>query len=358
MLGSCTIGLGKVSAVSDPLATTAAPPGINPVNVDNWLREAGLVGPFTFSLIAGGKSNLTYRFTDASGDRYVLRRPPLGHVLATAHDVAREHRIISALQNSAVPVAPVVGLCTDDAVNGAPFSVMRFVDGVVLDSPAAGDAVPEAVRAHASDQLLDVMVALHSVDIDAVGLGELARRGGYLDRQLKRWKSQWDQSKSRDLPLMDQVHAGLIASQPEEHTVGIVHGDYRFGNCIVDPATGDLCAVLDWELCTLGDVLADIGYLLVYWSDPAGPQLAENDPSGRPGFPSRDEVVRRYTAATGRSVADIQYFEAFSCWRLACIAEGVLARYAAGVMGDSTGFDLALSQQRVDALAKRAAALL
>ncbi len=340
------------------MSAPLVPPGINSVNLDNWLGDVGLVGPFTYSLIAGGKSNLTYRVTDGEGGRYVLRRPPLGNVLATAHDVAREHRIISALQGSAVPVAPVVGLCVDNAVNDAPFYVMKFVEGVVLDSPAAGDAVNESVRARASEQLLDVMVELHKIDIDAVGLGELARRGGYLDRQLKRWKSQWDQSKTRELPLMDQLHAKLVSAQPEEHSVGIVHGDYRLGNCMVDPATGDLRAVLDWELCTLGDVLADIGYLLVYWSDPTGPQLADNDPSGRIGFPSRAEVVQRYSTATGRDVADIQYFEAFSCWRLACIAEGVLARYSAGVMGDSTGFDLAISQQRVDALAQRAAALL
>jgi aminoglycoside phosphotransferase (APT) family kinase protein len=326
--------------------------------VDAWLTGEGLVGPFTYSLIAGGKSNLTYRVTDGPGDRYVLRRPPLGHVLATAHDVAREHRIISALSGSAVPVAPVVGLCVDNDVNGAPFYVMRFVDGVVLDSPQAGDAVAEPVRARASEQLIDVMVALHSVDIDAVGLGELARRGGYLDRQLKRWKTQWDQSKTRELASMDAVHARLLELQPAERSVGIVHGDYRLGNCIVDPTSGDLRAVLDWELCTLGDPLADIGYLLVYWSDPTGPQLADNDPSGRAGFPSRSEMVQRYASATDRSVEDIQYFEAFSCWRLACIAEGVLARYAAGVMGDSTGFDLELSQRRVDALAQRAAALL
>jgi aminoglycoside phosphotransferase (APT) family kinase protein len=336
----------------------SVPPGINGSHVDRWLTDAGLQGPYTYDLIAGGKSNLTYRVTTNDGGRYVLRRPPLGNVLATAHDVAREHKIISALAGSAVPVAPVVGLCTDLSVNDAPFYVMRFVDGVVLDSPAAGAAVSESVRAAVSTNLIDTMVALHSIDVDAVGLGDLGKRTGYLDRQLRRWKSQWDQSKTRDLQAMDDVHARLVEVQPEQHNVGIVHGDYRLGNCMIDPATGSIAAVLDWELCTLGDVLADIGYLLVYWSDPTGPQLVENDPSGQMGFPARDDMVQRYAAATGRSVADIRYFEAFSCWRLAAIAEGVLARYAAGVMGDSTGFDLAASQLRVDLLAARAAALL
>jgi aminoglycoside phosphotransferase (APT) family kinase protein len=335
-----------------------APAGINPTNVERWLSNAGLSGPFSFDQIAGGKSNLTYRVTTADGGRYVLRRPPLGNVLATAHDVAREHKIISALAGSAVPVAPVVGLCTDLAVNDAPFYVMGFVDGVVLDSPEAGAKVGELVRAAASTNLIDTMVALHSIDVDEVGLGDLGKRTGYLDRQLRRWKTQWDNSKTRDLQLMDTVHARLVELQPEQHSVGIVHGDYRLGNCMINPTTGALNAVLDWELCTLGDVLADIGYLLVYWSDPTGPQLVDNDPSGQAGFPAREEMVRRYATATGRDVADIRYFEAFSCWRLAAIAEGVLARYAAGVMGDSTGFDLAASQLRVDALAARAAALL
>jgi aminoglycoside phosphotransferase (APT) family kinase protein len=334
-------------------------PGINTVAVDRWLSDVGqLSGPFSYELIAGGKSNITYRVTAGDGERYVLRRPPLGHVLATAHDVAREHKIISALHNSVVPVAPVVGLCADVSVNDAPFYVMKFVDGVVLDSPLAGSHVSEAVRSRSSDQLLKTMVDLHSIDVDVVGLGDLGKRTGYLDRQLRRWKSQWDQSKTRDLELMDSIHARLLAQQPEQHSVGIVHGDYRFGNLLIDPASGDLRAVLDWELCTLGDVLADIGYLLVYWSDPTGPQLAENDPSGQIGFPARSEMVARYAAATGRSVTDIRFFEAFSCWRLACIAEGVLARYAAGVMGDSTGFDMGASQLRVNALADRAAALL
>jgi aminoglycoside phosphotransferase (APT) family kinase protein len=272
--------------------------------------------------------------------------------------VAREFKIISALSGSSVPVASVVGLSTDPAVNDAPFYVMRFVDGVVLDSPAAGASVPVPVREAASTNLIDTMVRLHAVDVDAVGLGDLAKRDGYLPRQLKRWKTQWDAAKTRELPLMDQVHARLVEAAPEQHNVGIVHGDYRLGNCLIDPTSGALRAVLDWELCTLGDVLADIGYLLVYWSDPTGPQLAENDPSGQEGFPARDEIVRRYATATGRDVADIRYFEAFSCWRLASIAEGVLARYAAGVMGDSTGFDLAGSQRRVDLLVDRAAALL
>jgi aminoglycoside phosphotransferase (APT) family kinase protein len=340
--------------------SSAVPPGIDVDRVSVWLSDAGLVGPFSFDMIAGGKSNLTYRVVAANGAAFVLRRPPLGHVLATAHDVAREHRIISALSGSSVPVAPTVGVCTDDSVNGAPFYVMRFVDGVVLDSPAVGATIDVAARERASHDLIDTLVSLHSIDPDSIGLGDLAKRDGFLDRQLRRWKTQWDQAKTRELPLMDDVHRRLVAAQPAQRAAGIVHGDYRLGNCLVDPGTGALRAVLDWELCTLGDVLADVGYLLVYWSDP-GPgaqRVADNDPSGQEGYPSRDDMVQRYAASTGRDVAEIRYYEAFSCWRLASIAEGVLARYLAGVMGDASAFDTAGGASRVDALAIRASTLL
>ncbi len=340
--------------------TSVLPPGINADHLSAWLMDHGVGGPFEFSMIAGGKSNLTYRVLASDGSRYVLRRPPLGNVLATAHDVAREHKIISALAGSSVPVAPVVGLCTDNEVNDAPFYVMEFVDGVVLDSPAAGAAIDVAARKRASDALIDTLVNLHSIDPDAVGLGDLAKREGFLDRQLRRWQTQWDQAKTREQPLMDEVHRRLVAGQVPQRAAGIVHGDYRLGNCLVDPGSGSIQAVLDWELCTLGDVLADVGYLLVYWSDPGegAVRLAENDPSGQPGFPSRAEMVSRYSAATGRDTAEITYYEAFSCWRLASIAEGVLARYLAGVMGDASGFDTAGGAARVDALAERATRLL
>ena len=324
-----------------------------------WLGDhvPGATGPFRFDLIAGGRSNLTYRVACGDGTEFVLRRPPLGNVLATAHDMGREHRIIHALQGSSVPVAPTLGMCADESVNGAPFYVMGYVPGLVLDSPAAGQSLPLEGRINASHQLVDVLVRLHGIDPDTVGLGDLGRREGYLGRQLRRWSTQWANSRTRELPIVDEVHRRLEQHQPTQHTVGIVHGDYRLGNCLVDPATGELRAVLDWELCTLGDVLADVGYLLVYWSDEGGVRHAENDPSGSPGYPSRAQMVARYAAATGRDTAEISYYEAFSCWRLACIAEGVLARYKAGVMGD-TGVDMSQMDDRVAGLAQRSIVLL
>lgn len=334
-------------------------PGIDPVRVGAWLdaNVADSAGPYRFDLIAGGRSNLTFRVTAGDGTTFVLRRPPLGHVLATAHDMGREFRIISALQDSGVPVAPALGMCADDAVNGAPFYVMGYVEGKVLDSPSAGASISMEARATASQELIDVLVRLHSIDPASVGLGELGKRDGYLGRQLRRWSTQWANSKTRELPIVDEVHRRLEANQPAQSTSGIVHGDYRLGNCLTDPSSGHLRAVLDWELCTLGDVLADVGYLLVYWSDPTGPQLAENDPSGQPGYPSRAEMVERYARATGRDVAEIRYYEAFSCWRLACIAEGVRARYQAGVMGDDGGYAVT-AEDRVALLAQRSIDLL
>ena len=265
--------------------------GIDEAPVSAWLAAhvPGAVPPFSFALIAGGRSNLTYAVTDAAGRRVVLRRPPLGHVLATAHDMAREHRIISALVGTAVPVPTTFALCTDTDVNGAPFYVMSYVDGVVLDSPEKGAALPAAVRRDVAFDLVDVLAELHLVDVDAVGLGDLAKRTGYVERQLKRWSAQWRDSKTRELPAIEEVEAGLRARIPVQQAVTIAHGDYRFGNCLVDPAAGRLAGVLDWELCTLGDPLADVGYLRVYWTDPGDRRQPSQRPDGRRGLP----LVRR-----------------------------------------------------------------
>ncbi len=311
------------------------PEGIDHERVSAWLVEhvEGAVAPFRFSLIAGGRSNLTFTVTDAAGTRMVLRRPPTGAVLATAHDMAREHRIISAVGRTDVPVPPALGLCTDEEVNGAPFYVMGYVDGVVLDHPdKVVDMVP-AVRRAAGEHLIDVLADLHAVDVDEIGLGDLARRDGYIERQLKRWRGQWEQSKTRELPAVDEVAERLARRVPPQHGVSIAHGDYRFGNCLTDTATGRIAAVLDWELCTLGDPLADVGYLGVYWSDPGDEQLRPNDPTGVEGFPTYAELLERYAARTGRDLAGIDYYRAFASWRLAVISEGVYARFLHGSMG-------------------------
>ena len=222
----------------------------------------------------------------------MLRRPPLGHVLATAHDMAREHRIIAAVGTTAVPVPPALGLCTDVDVNGAPFYVMGYVDGVVLDSPEkAGAARPGDARRRPAPTSIDVLADLHDVDVDAVGLGDLARRDGYIERQLKRWTTQWANSKTRELPAIDEVADAPRRAHPRAaRASSIAHGDYRFGNCLTDPDVGRIAAVLDWELCTLGDPLADVGYLGVYWTDPGHaerpPQRPVRRSRGSPPTPS------------------------------------------------------------------------
>ena len=339
--------------MSQPDAPT--PDGIDVERVTRWLSDhiEGATGPFRFDLIAGGRSNLTFRVTGADGTRYVLRRPPLGHVLATAHDMAREHRVIAAVGSTGVPVPPALGLCSDDEVNGAPFYVMGFVDGEVLDSVEKASKLDPELRLSASYHLIDVLADLHAVDIDAVGLGDFAKREGYVERQVKRWSTQWENSKTRELPAIDEVATRLRERMPVQQGVAIAHGDYRFGNCLTDVAAGRISAVLDWELCTLGDPLADVGYLGVYWTDEPGPNMRQNDPTAAGGFAKYADLLERYAARTGRDLSGIGYYVAFSCWRLAVISEGVYARYIKGAMGNQ---DVDASQFKVgvDALAERA----
>ena len=296
----------------DDTSTTAPVEGIHAEEVTAWFAEhvAEARPPLGFDLIAGGRSNLTYSVTDRTGARWVLRRPPLGHVLATAHDMGREHRIIAALADTAVPVPPVIGLSPDDSVNGAPFYVMAFVDGPILRNREAALTLPIEARARAADSIVDVLAEIHAVDVDAVGLGELGRRDGYIERQLKRWQGQWEKTKTRELPVIDAVHDRLAASVPEQGPATIVHGDYRLDNCILDD-DGRIQAVLDWELCTLGDPLADVGQLCMYWTEPGDtlvgrPRRADDGrglrhpdrPPGplrrglRPG-PERDRLLHR-----------------------------------------------------------------
>jgi aminoglycoside phosphotransferase (APT) family kinase protein len=315
--------------------------GIDADKVTTWFEAhaPGVEPPLSFDLVTGGRSNLTFRVEDAAGHAWVLRRPPLGHVLATAHDMGREHRIQSALAPTDVPVPGIVGLCQDEAVNGAPFYVMDFVEGAVLRDRAAGEQLEPEARRHAGAQIADVLARIHAVDVDAVGLGDLGRKEAYLERQLKRWHRQWEQSKTRELPVVDEVHAELAARAPEQGPAAIVHGDYRLDNCLIGK-DGTIEAVLDWELCTLGDPLADVGLLLVYWTEPGDEHAALGDSATTlDGFPSRAELSASYAAASGRDLSDIDYYVAFGYWKLACILEGVYARYRAGVMGESDGFE-------------------
>jgi aminoglycoside phosphotransferase (APT) family kinase protein len=319
-----------------------APEGIDADRVTRWFAEhvPGVELPLAFERISGGHSNLTYGVADSAGGRWALRRPPLGKRLASAHDMAREHRIVSALRETAVPVPPVVGICEDESVNGAPFYVMDFVPGPVLRTRGdAEQAFDQAERGVIGRRLVDTLVAIHAVDPDAVGLGDFGRKQDYVARQLHRWRGQWEKSKTRELPLVEDVHRRLEARIPEQGPATIVHGDYRLDNLILTGG-GEIAAVVDWELATLGDPLADVGMLMVYWSE-EGDQLMPlfDAPTTAPGFPTRDEIRDRYAERSARDLSQLDFYVALGCWKLAIILQGVYARYAAGQYGLAEGFE-------------------
>ena len=333
--------------------------GIDAEGVTRWLRQhTPLTPPLRFQPITGGHSNLTFRVTDAEGRQWVLRRPPLNSVLATAHDMGREHRIISALAESDVPVPGVVAMCTDPSVSGPPFYVMELVEGTVARDVASAQGLSPAQRTRASRSLVEVLARLHRIDPDTVGLGDLGRRERYVARQLRRWDRQVRSLSRRELPLLFEVHRALSERIPPQHGAGIVHGDYKIENCIVD-GTGEVAAVLDWELCTLGDVRADVGMLMVYWVEPGDTLHPLADPpTSIGGFASRRQILDGYREASGQDLPEIDYFVAFASWRLACIIEGVYARYHAAAMGSHIPDDIERFARTVDQLVARAAAIL
>ena len=331
-------------------------PGIEVDGLADWLpaNVTGMEAPFTYELIAGGRSNLTYRVTDASGRGFVLRRPPVSDVLATAHDMSREHKVMSALGPTSVPVPQMFGYCEDVAVTGAPFFVMDFVEGLIVRVLKETQNLTAEGREAIGPNMIETLAALHAVNPAEVGLGDLGRPDGYLSRQLRRWSTQLEQSKTRDLPLMTEVHRRLAAEVPEQTETRIVHGDFRLDNLVAGP-DGEVRAVLDWELCTLGDPLADLGLLMVYWAE-AGDDLTAlgEAPTLAEGFVGRATLQERYARATGRDLSRLGYYVAFGYWKLACILEGVLNRWRHGAMGEGLKAAADDFEGRVDQLAQAA----
>jgi aminoglycoside phosphotransferase (APT) family kinase protein len=312
-------------------------PGIDTPRLSSWLAEA-IPGqePITgIELLAGGRSNLTYLLR-LGERRVVLRRPPLGHVLPTAHDMKREHTVLSALADTDVPVPVPLALCTDESVIGAPFYVMDHVEGRVLRTPEdAHDVTPAEARA-LSERLAEVLAAIHRVDLERAGLGDFGRPQGYMARQLKRWGRQWEASHPADPgSRTDEAYARLVKRLaerlPEDGLTGLVHGDFRLDNALVRlrPRV-EIAAVVDWEMSTLGDPLSDLGLTLVYWADPGEadrtPQIGSTV-TGAPGFLTRREFAARYAGLTGYDLTDLDFYVAFGCFKLAVILEGIHARF-------------------------------
>jgi aminoglycoside phosphotransferase (APT) family kinase protein len=333
------------------------PQGIDPVAVARVLgpKVGGLAGPLHTSLIAGGRSNLTYVIGDGERE-WVLRRPPLAHVLPTAHDMAREYRVISALGPTSIPVPETILLCDDIDVLGVTFYVMERVHGHIVRDRLP-DAYPDrdATRRDMSNVLISTLADLHAVDPDAVGLGDFGRPAGFLERQVRRWWQQWELSKTRELPEIEELKRRLVAGMPESQGAGIVHGDYRLDNTMLAPDDPSrIAAILDWEMCTLGDPLADLGLLLVYWADHSDPAelvgaLALAALTAQPGFMTRGELISAYGERTGRDLSALEWYVALGYYKLAIIAEGIHARF---LMGMTLGEGFEQMGPRVPAMVK------
>jgi len=304
-------------------------PGLDLVRFTTWFGSAcpgEIGGPLTGRLIAGGRSNLTYEVSDGTRS-WVVRRPPLGHVLATAHDMGREHRVITALRDTSVPVPLTYALCTDPDVIGAPFYVMSDVDGVAYRT-ADQIAVlgPTRIRGIA-ERLIATLALLHAVPPAEVGLADFGRPEGFLARQVRRWKKQLDASRSRPIAGIDELHALLAANPPDGTPPTIVHGDYRLDNVLVG-SDDKIAAVVDWEMATLGDPLTDVGLLIVYQTMERlgdGPMA-----SAAPGYPAVPEVLAQYAAGSGRDLSDLGFYIALASFKAAVILEGIHYRYVHG----------------------------
>jgi aminoglycoside phosphotransferase (APT) family kinase protein len=331
--------------------------GLRTAEVTDWLSaETDLRPPLVYTRIGKGQSNLTYRVEDADGREAVLRRPPLGVVLESAHDMAREHRILTGLAHAGAPVPTTLALCQDAEITGAPFYVMELVAGPVLFTERDGLALSERARHACGVELGRTLARLQTVDLAVAGLEDLRRRTPYAARQLRRWRGQWEASRTRDLPLVEELADRLQDAMPEEAETVLVHGDYRLDNLILSDE-GKVVAILDWELCSAGHPLADIGLALAYWEEAGDANgLFGSAVTALPGFPTTDEVAQAYAVACGRDVSALPYFVAFAYWKIAVIVEGVHRRWLSDPgNGAETASEVGASVPRLIARSDRAA---
>jgi aminoglycoside phosphotransferase (APT) family kinase protein len=323
------MGPDAATAAHDGKEPSAAVPGVDHAGLSRWLTT--LVGDTTLPLrvqrIGVGQSNLTYVLADAGGRRWVLRRPPVGHLLSSAHDVLREARILAALASTDVPVPQVFGVGQAGEVSDGPLVLIEFVDGIVVSDAAASNTLPAHVRHHAGIALAETLGRIHAVNLQAANLADLASHSPYGHRQLKRWSGQWEQSKTRQLPDLDALTDRLRAAIPPPRELSLVHGDLHLRNIVVS-VTGEILAALDWELSTLGDPIADLGTTLAYWPEHEEAVLPEFRALLLPGYPRRADLIERYCTTTGRDVTDAElgFWHALALWKIAIIAEGILRR--------------------------------
>lgn len=302
--------------------------GLDTEAVTAWIHALGIefTGPLSFDRIGLGQSNLTFLVQDQLGGKWILRRPPLGHLLDSAHDVAREARILSALGDTDVPTPLMLGLLNDHHVSDVPLLLMEYVEGRVVDRMPIATALTPDQRRAIGISMPRTLAKIHAVDLQGTGLIDLASHKSYARRQLKRWSGQWQLSKTRALPELDDLTRRLDAAVPEQTEITLVHGDFHLRNIITSFESGDVVATLDWELCTLGDPLADVGSLLAYWPEPGETTGGDFPASTLEGFPSRAQISQVYLDETGRDPAALKFWHALGLWKVAIIAEGVMRR--------------------------------
>jgi aminoglycoside phosphotransferase (APT) family kinase protein len=338
-----------------PRVSNAEAISLDVSSTTRWVESLGIefAGPLTLERIGLGQSNLTYLVRDRGGSRWVLRRPPLGSLLASAHDIRREARILSALERTDVPTPRILGITED---RGASLALIEYVEGVVVDRMSTAYELTPALRRGIGLSMVKTLAKIHAVDLTATGLTDLASHKPYAERQLKRWSGQWQASKTRELPALDRLTERLRDAIPEQRETTLVHGDFHLRNVIASRDTGSVRAALDWELSTLGDPIADVGTLLAYWPR-AGEATAEGfNASSLPGFPERDQLVGAYVDATGRDPSAVGFWHALGLWKIAIIAEGIVRRISEEPQNEAASGTPTI--ERIDELVTRATEVL